>query len=96
MTRPLEGKVVLVTGGGVRLGRAIAEGVGRLGASVAVHYSGSRAGANDAVQAISRDGNRAQAFQADLTREESVLALVEAVESGLGPIHALVNSAAIF
>jgi pteridine reductase len=94
--RPLEGKVVLVTGGGVRLGRAIAEGLARAGADVAVHFHGSAEGADQVVRAARADGNRAAAFQADLTDAARIEPLVERVEEGLGPIAALVNSAAIF
>lgn len=94
--RPLEGKVALVTGGGVRLGRAMAEGLARWGAQVAVHYNGSAAGAKEAVERISVDGNRAAAFQANLMDEAQVVALVEAVEKHFGAIHILVNSAALF
>src|SRR4051812_25974847 len=70
--RPLEGRVVLVTGGGVRLGRALSEGLARAGATVAVHYHGSEQGASEAVSAIKVDGNHAAAFRADLTRKAEV------------------------
>ncbi len=96
MERALEGRVVLVTGGGVRLGRAIAEGVARAGAWVAVHYNGSEAGAEEALAAIRADGSRAAAFHADLTEPAQVDALAARVEAELGPIAALVNSAAGF
>jgi NAD(P)-dependent dehydrogenase (short-subunit alcohol dehydrogenase family) len=96
MERKLAGKVALVTGGGVRLGRALAEGLGRAGADVAVHYHSSRAGAEEAVAAIRAMGGRAQAFQADLTRTETGGPLVEQVERELGPLSILVNSAARF
>lgn len=87
---------MLVTGGGVRLGRAIAEGLARAGADVAVHFHGSAAGADEVVQAARADGNRAVAFQADLTDAAQLEPLVERVEADLGPIAALVNSAALF
>ncbi len=94
--RPLTGKVALVTGAGTRLGRAIAEGLGRLGADVALHHHGSAQGAQAAAQAITVDGNRAQTFQADLSQEAQLLGLAEAVEARLGPVSVLVNSAAIY
>lgn len=94
--RPLSGRVALVTGGGVRLGRALALGLGRLGAHVAVHHHRSAAGAQEVCELIRVDGNRAQAFAADLTAEGAPEALVAAVEQALGPVSVLVNSAAMF
>ena len=96
MERPLEGRVALVTGAGVRLGKAIALELGRAGAWVAVHHHSSAEGAREVVEAIRIDGNRAEAFQADLSQSQAAEALVAAVEAKLGPISALVNSAAIF
>jgi pteridine reductase len=96
MERPLEGKVVLVTGAGVRLGRAIAEGLGQAGASVAAHFHSSEAGVDACLSAIRAGGNRAQKFRADLSDAEQARKLVERVEGELGPIVALVNSAALF
>lgn len=92
----MSGKVALVTGGGQRLGQAIALGLGRLGAEVAVHFHGSRAGADETVTAIRVDGNRAAPFGADLTRADELIPLVKSVEAALGPIDILVNSAAIY
>lgn len=94
--RGLSGKVVLVTGAGQRLGRAIAEGLGQLGADVALHFNASKGGAEEAKAAIGVDGNRAGLFQADLTRAEQIEPLVERVERELGPIAVLVNSAALY
>jgi pteridine reductase len=96
MERPLEGKVVLVTGAGLRLGQAIALAAGRAGAHVAVHYHRSAEGAAHSVATVRADGNLAQAFEADLTRPEAPAVLVERVEAELGPVGGLVNSAAIF
>jgi pteridine reductase len=96
LARPLSGRLALVTGAGQRLGRAIAEGLAGLGADVAVHYHASREGADEAVARIRLDGNRAEAFLADLRRPETLAPLVEAVERALGPISVLVNSAGTF
>ena len=94
--RPLSGKVALVTGGGQRLGKAIALGLGQRGADIAVHCHRSLSGAEDAVTTIKVDGNRAQAFKADLTDAEAITGLVKEVEGALGPIDILINSAAIY
>ncbi len=94
--RKLSGRLALVTGGGQRLGRAIAEGLADLGADVAVHCHSSRVGADAAVARIIGDGNRASVFQADLSQAEACSQLVEQVEQTLGPISILVNSAALY
>jgi len=96
MERPLEGRVVLVTGAGVRVGRAIALALGRAGAHVAVHHRTSSRGAGEVVAAIRADGNRAEAFAADLADPAQIAALVDGVEARVGPLSALVNSAAVF
>lgn len=95
-SRPLEGKVVLVTGAGVRVGRALAEGLAQAGADIAAHYHRSEAGVDEALSVIRADGNRAEKFRADLGDAAEAERLISEVESRLGPVHALVNSAALF
>ncbi len=92
----LDGRVALVTGGGIRLGRAIVQALAAEGATVAVHHHGSGEAARVLVAELRRAGRRADAFQADLTEDAQLAALVPAVERALGPVHVLVNSAARF
>ncbi|HEX5747361.1 MAG TPA: SDR family oxidoreductase [Archangium sp.] len=96
MQQGLAGRVALVTGGGVRLGRALAEALGRAGATVAVHCHGSRNEAESVVGTLQAAGGRARVFQADLSRSESIAPLVSQVERELGALSILVNSAARF
>lgn len=91
----LRGRACLVTGAGRRLGRAIAEGLGRAGARVAVHYHGSEAGASEAAAAIRSHGGEADTFQADLREPNAPAALVNAVADHFGALDLLVNSAAV-
>ena len=91
----LRGKVALVTGGGHRVGRALAEALAGRGAAVAVHYNESAAGAEEAVRAIEFRGGRAGAFGADLTRDDAPDRLVAAVIERFGALDVLVNSAAV-
>jgi NAD(P)-dependent dehydrogenase (short-subunit alcohol dehydrogenase family) len=67
------------------------------GYDVAVHYNGSREGAEDVVRGIEGLGRRAVALQADLLDEGAAAALLpKAAEALGGPITVLVNSASIF
>jgi pteridine reductase len=91
----LRDRVVLVTGAGRRLGRAIAEGFGAREATVAVHYNASDAGARQTAAEIARLGGRAELFAADLGAAEAPAALVDAVADHFGRLDVLVNSAAV-
>src|SRR5436305_15204146 len=96
MARALEGKVTLVTGGAVRVGAAITRRLAAEGAVVAVHAHGSLGPAQSLLSELREAGHRAALFEADLTRPDAPAALVQAVEGQLGPLAALVNSAARF
>lgn len=91
----LQNRVALVTGGGRRVGRALAEALGQRGATVAVHYGSSKAGAEEVVRAIEAGGGTAASFGADLTISEAPGALVAAVSKRFGSLDVLVNSAAV-
>ena len=92
----LAGRVALVTGGGHRVGRAIALALAAAGANVAVAYHRSGAAAAETVEELKRCGVDSDAFRADLAAPAEAAELVEAVDGRLGPIDALVNSASWF
>lgn len=87
----------LVTGAGIRLGRAMALYLAARGFDVAVHFAGSRDAAEQTVADIRALGRRAVALQADLLDEAQMQALLPAAAQALdGPITCLVNNASIF
>src|SRR5512145_293827 len=89
----LKGRIALVTGGGRGIGRAIAEGLARAGADVAVNYLSHEKEAQEACEIIKAKGCRAVAVQADVSRAESVSRMVGAVQEQLGTVSILVNNA---
>jgi gluconate 5-dehydrogenase/2-deoxy-D-gluconate 3-dehydrogenase len=91
----LEKKVALVTGGSRSIGRAIALGLAHEGASVAVNYVSHAEAAQSAVREVEALGRRALAVRADTSRRSQVQAMVEEVETRLGPIDILVNNAGV-
>lgn len=87
----------LVTGAGVRLGRAMAEALGADGWAVCVHYRGSKTGAEEAAAAIRQAGGRAELIACDLSAEDARSGLVAEAAHKLGrPVTLLVNSASTF
>ena len=90
----LGGKVVLVTGAGQGLGRAIGLAFAREGAHVAFHYHSSASGADAAASEARALGVKALAVGADLRVDAAVTTAVELVDRELGPIDVLVNNAA--
>ena len=94
--RPLEGQVALVTGGGRRIGRAIALALGRAGASVIVNYNQSKAGALATAREIEQMGAQAVALRADISRPAQVQAMFRAIRKRFNRLDVLVNNAAVF
>ena len=87
----------LVTGGGARLGAAMARYLAERGFAVAVHYATSRDGAEGVVADITGAGGTAVALAADLLDEDQTQSLLPAAAEALGgPITCLVNNASIF
>src|SRR5512146_440538 len=91
----LRGRVALVTGGAVRVGRALALTLAERGARLAIHYHASVAEARSAVHEVQAMGAEAWAVQADLGRPDAPDALMDAVAAHFGTLDVLVNSAAI-
>jgi NAD(P)-dependent dehydrogenase (short-subunit alcohol dehydrogenase family) len=91
----LEGKNILITGGGVRIGRALAVAAARQGADIILHYASSRQPAEATQAEIQALGRAAHLLQADFEDMQSALKLVPRALA-FGPLFALVNNAAIF
>jgi NAD(P)-dependent dehydrogenase (short-subunit alcohol dehydrogenase family) len=89
-------RAALVTGGAVRLGRAIALELARLGFDIAIHCATSLADAEATRADIQALGRRAVVLKADLADETQVARLVPLATEQLGAVGVLVNNASRF
>ena len=92
----LQGKVALVTGGGVRVGRAISLGLARAGARVVVHYNSSAGPAGETVAEARQLGTEAVAVQGDFASPEAVRRVARAARQPFGDVDLLVHAASPF
>ena len=96
MSKELNGKVALVTGGSRGIGAAIAKALADDGADVAVSYAASADKADAVVKELRKKGVRAEAFRADQANTKEVEGLVETVVKRFGRLDILVNNAGVF
>lgn len=91
----LKGRVAIVTGASRGIGRAIAVGLAREGASVVVNYVSKAVAAEEVVNDIRVDGGNAVAVHTDVGNLAQHEELVAAARKRFGRIDILVNNAAI-
>ena len=84
MSKKLEGKIALITGGSRGIGAAIAKRLAADGANVAITYAKDAEAASAVVKAIERAGGKAIAIQADAIDADAVKAAVEKTVATFG------------
>ncbi len=92
----LAGRVALVTGGAVRLGRALALGLGGRGVRVAFSYNRSQEAAEETLHQLAAQGVPGYAVRCDLSQPGAAQQLIVQVVEQYGRPDILINSAAIF
>src|SRR5262245_38706185 len=93
--KEVEGRVVVITGAGRSIGRAMALELAAGGAAVVVNVRSNRAEAEAVVKEIEAAGGRALAAIADVADAPAVEAMAKAALARFGRIDYLVNNAAV-
>jgi 3-oxoacyl-[acyl-carrier protein] reductase len=92
----LKGKVAIVTGASKGIGAAIARQFGKAGASVVVNYASSKEDGDKVVSDILREGGKAVAIQADVSKSADVKRLFAETKAAFGTPSILVNNAGVY
>ena len=87
--------VLLITGGSRGIGAATALAAAKAGYAVAVNYQSNSLAADEVVRSIRDSGGQAMALQADVSREDEVMAMFARMDAKWGPLAALVNNAGV-
>lgn len=90
----LDGKVVLIAGGGKNLGGLLSRDFAAQGAKIFIHYNSesSEASAGQTLSAIETAGGTAALYQADLTKTENITRLFDAAIAQYGGIDIAINT----
>ncbi|MGO4455838.1 SDR family oxidoreductase [Streptomyces sp. M-16] len=91
----LKGQKALVTGANSGIGKATAIGLGKAGADVVVNYVADRDSAEEVVREIASYGVRAEAYEADVSQEDQVVAMVDRMVREFGTIDIMVANAGL-
>ncbi|HEX3871986.1 MAG TPA: glucose 1-dehydrogenase [Pirellulales bacterium] len=96
MSDKLKGKVAVVTGASKGIGAGIAEHLAAEGAAVVVNYASSKDGADRVVAAITTNGGKAVAVQANVAKQADIQRLFAETKKAFGRLDILVNNAGIY
>lgn len=92
----LKNQVAVVTGASKGIGAGIALALAREGAAVVVNYASSKDGADKVVSQITKEGGRAIAVQADVSKQADITRLFQETHKIFGHVNILVNNAGIY
>ncbi|MDY6868281.1 MAG: SDR family oxidoreductase [Chloroflexota bacterium] len=92
----LKGKTALVTGGGIRLGRAVALALAEEGANLVIHYNSSQEPAEETAQEAREMGVDAITAEANFDDPNVVQDLFPQALNHFASVDILINNAAIY
>jgi 3-oxoacyl-[acyl-carrier protein] reductase len=94
-SRPLDGKIALVTGAGKNIGRGIALALADDGAAIVVNGRSDQSAVDETVKAVRASGGTAMGCIADVSDPDAVAAMIESVQAEMGGLDILISNAGL-
>jgi glucose 1-dehydrogenase len=94
-SRPLEGKVAIITGADSGIGQAIAKELSHHGANILINYHSDQQGAEETLKIVEKNKSKGFIIQADVSDYDQVKKMYQTVKSELGIPWILINNAGI-
>jgi 3-oxoacyl-[acyl-carrier protein] reductase len=91
----LDDKTAFISGGSRGIGQALCDVFAREGANIVFNYSSSDKDAEETVRRIKAHGREALSYKVSVTDKHGIVHMVDDITEKLGPIHILVNNAAV-
>ncbi len=92
----LQGKTALVTGGGIRLGKAFSLALAKEGVNIIVHYNSSQKPAEETAEEIRSLGVKAVTIGANFNNPDSVEQIIPQARHHFDQVDILINNAAVY
>jgi len=92
----LQGKTALVTGGGIRLGKAFSLALAKEGVNIIVHYNSSQKPAEETAEEIRSLGVKAVTIGANFNNPDAVEQLIPQSRQHFDQVDILINNAAVY
>jgi NAD(P)-dependent dehydrogenase (short-subunit alcohol dehydrogenase family) len=92
----IQGKTALITGGAIRVGRAITLGLARAGANVVINYNRDAEKAKQTAKEAEALGVSSLTVQTDISDWEQVKRMYDEIHRVFGPLDILVNNSSLF
>lgn len=95
MYENLSGKIALVTGSSRGIGRTIAVELSKHGAITVINYKDDKAGAEQTLQEVKKNGGNGAIFRCDISVNTEVKNMIQDIVNKFGKIDILVNNSGI-
>ena len=92
----MEANKIIITGGGARIGAAIAKKLSGPGTEIVIHYNKSKADAEKLKKNLSRNGTKIYLIKGDLSKQKDLKKIIQFSKKKLKYFDCLINNASLF